>query len=132
VSFLGGLTYNYTGKEWFSFMFYGAFVPTEHHHTRVGTELLYEFGFGKTFLPVKKWLLAWIIEIDGGYAFKSRIKGKTDPNSGGNVILITPSLWLSSKKWIFQFGVGIVAAQHLNGQQSRNRYQIAGNIGYTF
>lgn len=132
VSFLGGLTYDYTGKEWFSFMFYGAFVPTEHHQTRAGTELLYEFGFGKTFLPVKKWLLAWLIEIDGTYAFKNKTKGRRDPNSGGNIILVTPSLWLSSNQFIFQLGVSIVTFQHLNGQQGRSRYQIAGNIAYTF
>jgi hypothetical protein len=70
-----------------------------------------------------------MIEFDGSYAEKDKIQGKTDPNSGGNVIFIVPSIWLSSKRWILQGGIGLPLLQNLNGHQDKIKYSIDYNLG---
>jgi hypothetical protein len=73
-----------------------------------------------------------MIEFDGTYSEKNKIKGTTDPNSGGNVIFITPSIWLSSKRWIIQWGIGFPVIQNLNGHQNKIKYSIDYNLGVAF
>lgn len=63
------------------------------------------------------------IEFDGTQTEKNKIQGITDPNSGGNVIFVIPSIWLSSKQWIFQWGIGFPLVQNLNGHQDKSSIQ---------
>ncbi|HHF7353869.1 TPA: hypothetical protein ACPSKZ_003786, partial [Legionella anisa] len=59
-----------------------------------------------------------------------KINGIIDPNSGSNVVYIMPSLWASTKKLIFQFGVGLPITQQLNGNQEKNTYLLVANLGW--
>ena len=78
------------------------------------------------------WIFAWMLEVDGQYASRNIKDGKVDENSGGNVVYITPSIWISNDWLIFQLGAGGVLTQHLYGNQSRFTYQVVGNWGITF
>lgn len=74
-----------------------------------------------------------MIEFDGTYFWKDIINGKVDSNSGGNVIYLTPSLWISSNESLFlQFGIGFPIEQHLFGNQKRNNYALFFNSGWLF
>ena len=73
-----------------------------------------------------------MVEFDGSYSPKDRIHGRTDPNSGGNVIFVTPSIWMSSKRWVIQWGMGFPFVQSLNGRQDKIRYSINYNLGIAF
>lgn len=92
TSFFLGATFNHTGIDWFVFTSPGAILTTSHHGTQFGDQLLYQFGFGRDFPSPSGWIVAWMVECDGLYAWKNRIKGTVDPNSGGNIIFLTPSL----------------------------------------
>ena len=127
-----GFTYNYTGVDWFYFGACGATVTGTHNGTKIGNQYLYEAGFGRNILNSAGWMYAWMIEIDGYYTEKNKIKGSVDPNSNGNVIYVTPSLWISSEHWIVQLGAGCAIQQHLFGHQGRNQYLLIGNFGRTF
>lgn len=125
-----GTTYNYTGTEWFYTTEYGAFFTGSKYRTKIGNQYLYEFLFGRNIATWPGHLLAWMVEFDGIYSERNRIRGDLDKNSGGNVIFMTPSIWYSSEKFLLQFGVGHTIYQHLNGRQNRHGYIVAINLGW--
>ena len=129
--FIGG-TFNHTRTDWLFFTSYGALLTTTHHQTKFGNQYLYQGGFGRTFANFKKWIVDWIVEIDGTFYEKNKVNGKMDPNSGGNVIYLTPSIWASTMHWTLQFGIGYAIQQHLFGDQNRYTYLIASSFGWTF
>ena len=132
TSFFLGSTLNYTTEQWFVFTSPGAILTTSNGGTQFGDAVLYQFGFARDFPSPFGWIFAWMVEFDGQYAWKNIIKGKTDPNSGGNVIYVTPSLWASSKRFILQLGVGYPIVQHLFGNQPKQWVLFDFNFGVTF
>jgi hypothetical protein len=132
-SFLLGATYNRTYTDWYGFTSPGVILTTSDEGTKYGNQFLYQFGLGRNIFSINsEWTIALLVELNGNYTQKNKIRGTTDPNSGGNVINITPSLWISSNNLILQLGIGVPAVQHLNGQQNKNEYLLAANIGWSF
>lgn len=131
-SFFLGATYNHTGSHWFVFTSQGALLTTSDHHTDFGNQFLYQFGLGRCFATPPGCLFAWQLELDGQYYGKNKIDGKTTPNSGGNTLFLTPSLWISTKRLVFQLGVGAPITQHWHGNQSSTRAVVDFNFGVTF
>lgn len=131
-SFFIGTTYNRTMIDWFYFGALGAVLTTHEGNNKAGDQYLYQAGFGRNIPSPDGWIFAWMIEGDGLYASKDIVKGSTDPNSGGNALFITPSLWFSSNRIIVQLGAGAVLTQHLYGKQSRFTHQFVCNLGWAF
>jgi len=129
--FLGG-TYYHTLVDWFLFTAQGAVLTASDHGTKFGDQFLYQFGLGRNIPSPKGWIYAWMIEIDGQYNKKNRIHGIIDPNSGGNVLYATPSLWVSSKEVLIQFGVSFPITQNLFGDQIKVDYALNFNFGWSF
>jgi hypothetical protein len=133
VSFLLGTTFLRTYIDWYGFVSSGVGITTSHNGTNFGNKYLYQFGLGRNISACpSKWILAWLVEIDGLYSDKSLIEFEKNDNSGGNVVYITPSLWFSKKHLIIQAGVGKACAQHLFGIQPLNTYLWAANLAWTF
>lgn len=132
TSFFLGTTFNRTFIDWFFFTSPGALLTTEKHKTQFGNQLLYQLGLGRYIPSPTGWIFAWMAEFTGQYSWKNKIKGRTDPDSGGNVIYVTPSIWISSKKIILQFGAGYPVVQNLFGHQSKKFLSLDFNFGYTF
>lgn len=132
-SFFLGSTFNRTYVNWFAFTSPGVILSTSHNGQKVGNEYLYQAGIGRNFYTIdSEWIFAWLVEANGFYTEKARMKGRTDPNSGGNLIVVTPSLWISSKRVTLQFGVGLPVIQHLFGDQTKDKYLLASNISWLF
>lgn len=130
--FIGG-TYSRMEIDWFYFVSTGGIITTSSHRTRFGDQFLYQFGIGRRIFNTKEWLFDWMIELNGVYSWKNKIQGTVDPNSGGNVIFVTPSLWISSmESLIFQLGFGFPIHQHLFGHQMKEDYLVEMNVGWTF
>jgi hypothetical protein len=130
--FIGG-TYSRIGVNWYGFVSTGEIFISSSHQTQFGNQYLYQFGIGKRIMNTQEWLLCWLVEFDGIYACKDRIKGHKDPNSGGNTLLITPSLFLSSSEsLVVQLGFGFPVCQQLNGTQNKNDYTLDLDLGWTF
>lgn len=125
-----GTTFDQTYMNWFYFFSPGATFTVAKSGTKYGNSYLYQFGFGRHLFNTEKWLFAWMVEGDGTYSQKNRLSGVLNPNSGGNVFYLTPSFWASSKKIIFQVGAGYAVGQHLFGNQPRNTYLLATNLGW--
>ena len=129
--FLGG-TISRLAIDWYYFVEAGGIWVGKSHGTQFGNQFLYQAGIGKNICYSKEWIFLWMVEMDGYYSWKDIIDNATDPNSGGNVIYVTPSIWLSSQHLILQLGAGYAVYQNLNGNQPRNDWLLALNLGWTF
>jgi hypothetical protein len=129
--FLGG-TYYRTYVDWILFTAQGAVLTTSEHGTKIGDQFLYQWGIGKNIPSPEGWIYAWLLEVDGQYNKRNRIHGDIDPNSGGNTIYVTPSIWVSTKEMIFQFGVSLPVNQNLFGEQRKFDYALNLNFSWSF
>lgn len=114
-----GMTYYRTYVEWVFFTSNGAFFPFSHNRTQIGTQFLYQGGVSRTIPSPEGWIYALMLEFDGLYSQKNRIRGKSDRNSGGNVLYAVPSFLASSKYFLIQFGATIPVNQNLYGRQEK-------------
>jgi hypothetical protein len=132
-SFFLGSTFNRTYVNWYAFTSPGVTLTTSHNGQKMGNEYLYQVGIGRNICTIdSEWIFAWLVEANGRYVEKTRFKGRTNPNSGGNLIVITPSLWISSEQITLQFGVGLPVSQHLFGNQTKDKYLLASNVSWLF
>lgn len=128
--FLGG-TFSHVSQWWYAFASFGGLFPTENKGLKFGDSILYQCGFERVICAIPDCMIfAWMVEFDGTYTKKNWFRGHINSNTGGNVILVTPSLWYSTKHWILQGGVGIPVVQHLNGNQPKNSAALFFILGY--
>lgn len=133
VSFFLGFTISRTKPDWYYFTSMGGILPTSHHQTKFGKWFLYQFGVSKNIAyRSDAWILNWMIELDGWYRQRNRMRGAIDLNSGGNLIVLGPSLWFSTQKLILQGGISAAITDHNFGVQFKDRYFAAFNIGWKF
>lgn len=132
-SFFIGSTFDHTSVNWFAFAASGAVLTTSTNNTQFGNQFLYQAGVGRNIMDIgTQWIIAWLVEADGQYNQKNINNGITDPNSGGNVVYLTPSLWFSSRSLIIQPGIGCPVTQHLFGDQNKISYLLALNLSWSF
>ena len=131
-SFFIGATYYHTMQDWFLFTSPGVVLTTSEHGTKFGDQLLYQFGFGRNFPSPEGWVYAWMVEVDGQYNKKNRIRGGIDSNSGGNLIYLTPSLWMSTKELILQLGISVPVNRNFFGHQQGFDYALTFNLTWSF
>ena len=129
-SFFLGATFYRVFVDWLLFTSQGVQLMTPHRSYMAGNQYLYQFGIGKNFPSPKGWIYAWMFEIDGQYGEKNRKRGRNDPNSGGNVIYATPSLWISTKTILLQCGFSFPLTQHWYGK--KNDFNIAFNLNFAY
>lgn len=133
ASFFGGATYNRMYEDWYGYTSHGYDVTTTREGHKPGNTFYYQAGIGRHICSCpEKWIFAGLVEINGFYEGKEKLHGRKDPDSGGNTILVIPSLWFSTQRVILQVGIGFPITQHLHGDQRKNHYVIAGNFGWTF
>ena len=105
-SYFFGTTYSYLSADWYAFVSPGIDLKTTHHGTKFGNSYLYQWGFARYIkqLSPRGWIFDLMIEFDGTYSEKNKIQGTTDPNSGGNVIFITPEYLVVVQAMDFTMG----------------------------
>lgn len=127
-----GTTYTRTYVDWQMFVSPGAQITTASNHARLGSQYLYEAGIGHSILYTSgQSLLFGLLEMDGQYTDKDQVFGVQKPNTGGNMILLTPSILFSTSRLMIQVGYGYPVLQDLNGHQKHLDYLIAGNLIWT-
>ncbi|WP_298622876.1 hypothetical protein [uncultured Legionella sp.] len=131
-TFFLGTTYNVMFVDWLWFVSPGVYLPTAYKELKQGNEYLYQFGVDKVIASKEnKYIIAGMVELNGIYTEKTRFGQHVVPNTGGNIIGITPSLWYSTNKFIAQLGLSIPVIQKLNGDQSKANYVLAFNVTWT-
>lgn len=128
-SYFVGTTISTSLTDWMFFTSHGILLPTAKDEIKSGKLLFYQGGFGKNIATPKDWVFAFMLELNGFYSWKGRIGGDFNPDSGGNLLFLTPSIWISKKTATLQFGVGYPLIQNLNGMQPRQYALVGLNIG---
>jgi hypothetical protein len=73
-----------------------------------------------------------VFELNGEWQARQEIAGVTDPNSGGNVVLVSPGIRLSHDKWSSFISVGIPIVNDLNGVQAEPAWRILTGVAVNF
>ena len=69
-----------------------------------------------------------VLELNGEWQAKQTISGETDPNSGGNVVYLSPGMRIASNRWSAFATIGIPIINDLNGLQSEPTYRLFGGV----
>src|SRR3990167_3019193 len=132
-SFFLGFTANHMDVDWYYFTSFGSIMTTSHCNFKAGSSLLYQFGLSKNLCyKPDSYILNWMIELDGFYAQSDITTRIINPNSGGNAILLGPSLWFSTQRLTLQGGISWVIYQKLYGIQNKDNFYATLNVGWTF
>lgn len=130
--FLGG-TFQRTDPRWYMYTSYGAlFGVSKTEDDKPGINFYYQGGLGRNYYTSQNWISLILLEFLGFYSKQDMVNGSMDQNSGGNIILLAPSLWFSSERIIFQFGIGFPIFQNLFGDQEKYDFQIGVNFAWKF
>lgn len=131
-TFFLGFTASHTQTDWYFFTAYAALLTTRYKGIKFGNQFLYQFGLSKNIAyKMDGWIFNWMIELDGFYRQRTKVCGIVDVNSGGNTVILGPSLWFSTQRLILQLGISVVISEHLFGIQPRDSYFIAANVVWT-
>ncbi len=131
TSFFVGSTFSYLDPIWYAFASSGLTMPLKGKDIQSGNQFLYQAGVGRNIPTSDKFIFSWILEFDGIYTTRNKINGVNDPNSGSNLIYMTPSLYLATRSWIFQLGAGYPIIQTVNGNQSKQYFLAVFDLTYT-
>jgi hypothetical protein len=69
-----------------------------------------------------------VLELNGEWQAKQTISGEDDPNSGGNVVFLSPGVRVASNRWSGFVAVGLPIVNDLNGLQSEPTYKLFGGV----
>ncbi|ASQ45940.1 hypothetical protein [Legionella clemsonensis] len=128
-----GTTFSRMSVNWLLFASPGISWATKNKNIQLGTEYLYQCGIGRNFHSVPGQYIFFLLgELNGTYTEKNKVSGYSIPDSGGNIIYATPSLWFSTKQWFIQLGVSFPVSQYWNGDQNKNNYVASATTGWTF
>lgn len=73
-----------------------------------------------------------VLEVNGEWHARQEIAGVRDPNSGGNVVFLSPGLRLSYDKWSSFVSVGVPIVTNLNGLQAESDWRILTGVAVNF
>jgi Putative MetA-pathway of phenol degradation len=73
-----------------------------------------------------------VLELNGEWHAEQVTNGIADPNSGGNMLFLSPGLRLSQDKWSSIISVGIPIVDDLNGIQSEPDWRIIAGATWLF
>lgn len=73
-----------------------------------------------------------VLEISANDYQRNRVRGVTDPNSGGFQLYLTPGLQYSTRRWIADLGVKIPIMNDLNGTALEPDYTVLTSVRINF
>jgi hypothetical protein len=131
VYFVGG-TYNSMFVNWLWFASTGLQQPSNTGEIHYKPQLFYQSGLGHILSSMSNhYIFLGLLELNGQTNGADKASRFTRFNSNQNTVYLTPSLWFSTKKLIFQVGVSLPVAQRLSNSQAKTDYYAAGIVGLT-
>jgi hypothetical protein len=73
-----------------------------------------------------------VLELNGEWHAREVVAGATDPNSGGNVVFLSPGVRLSYDKWSGFVSVGVPVVNELNGIQAEPDWRVLTGVAVNF
>lgn len=132
MTYFIGSTYSRTLVDWYGFVAPGILFIDKHDSIQQGTQYYYNLGVGHNIKAVaKKYIFLGLVELNGQYSDRTKLGSDVVPNTGGNIIYATPSLWLSTSKMTFQVGISLPITQRWYGNQSKVSYYSGAIVTWT-
>jgi len=132
LTYFLGATYSRTLVDWYGFLAPGVLYIDKYDSIQQGTQYYYNLGIGHNIKSVaKKYIFFGLLELNGQYSDKTKLASHVVPNTGGNIIYATPSLWFSTPNIIVQVGISLPVNQYWYGNQSNVSYYANGIITWT-
>lgn len=121
-------------------MFGGAFAPTGRMNAGALPEPMYHGGpkqqrnhhHHEEPRTPRGPALDLVLELNGEWHGHQTTDGVKDPNSGGNVVYLSPGLRLSMDRWSSFVSVGLPVVNHVNGVQAEPDWRLLTGIAVTF
>jgi outer membrane putative beta-barrel porin/alpha-amylase len=73
-----------------------------------------------------------VMELNGEWEDRQRVNGVSDPNSGGNVVYLSPGVRLSKGNWSSFVSVGVPVSADLNGLQAEPDWRVLTGMSVGF
>jgi hypothetical protein len=73
-----------------------------------------------------------VLELNGEWHDKQEIAGVKDPNSGGNVVYLSPGVRLSQDKWSGFVSIGVPVINDMNGVQAEPDWRLFSGVAVAF
>lgn len=73
-----------------------------------------------------------VIETNLSYQEKTRSGGRSDPNSGGTKLFLSPGLQYVTRRWVLEAVVQVPAMQDLNGSALKDDYTVRAGFRVNF
>lgn len=76
---------------------------------------------------------AWdaVLELNGQWESKQRVRGVADPYSGGNVVYLSPGVrWASTRGWAAVFSIGLPISQNIRLGHAQNDYRVIAGLSW--
>ncbi len=132
-AFFAGVIARYIAVDWYGFVSAGGIFTTAHNKNRAGTEFPFQAGIGRNVgYESEKWICTLMVEMNGLYTQQDIACGVQNPNTGGTMIALGPTLWFSTQRFIFQMGILPVIYQHYKGKQAKNNLLVDLNFEWKF
>ena len=132
MTYFIGSTYARTLVDWYGFVAPGVLFIERYDSIQQGTQYYYNLGVGRTIKSLeKKYIFFGLVELNGQYSDKTKLGSGVVPNTGGNIIYATPSLWFSTPKMTLQVGLSLPITQRWYGNQSKISYYSGAIITWT-
>lgn len=132
MTYFIGATYSRTLIDWYGFIAPGVLFIEKQDSIQQGTQYYYNLGIGHIIKSLeKKYICSGLLEFNGEYSEKTQLASHVVPNTGGNIIYATPSLWFSTPKLIVQVGISLPVSQHWYGTQANISYYASSIITWT-
>lgn len=127
-----GTTYARTLVDWYAFIAPGFLGIENHDSINQGSQFYYNFGIGRNIKSIAKlYTIFGLLELNGQYSNRTKFASYTLPNTGGNLIDITPSLSFATQKFMLQVGISLPVFQKWYGNQQNTSYNAGAVITWT-
>lgn len=132
VSYFIGSTYARTFTDWYGFLAPGVLFIEKYKSLQQGTQYYYNIGLGRTIKAVEnRYIFSGLVELNGEFSGRTKLATAAVPNTGGNIIYATPSLWFSTPRMVLQIGLALPINQSWNGDQSNISYYTGALLSWT-
>jgi hypothetical protein len=73
-----------------------------------------------------------VLEFNGEWHDRQEAAGVIDPNSGGNVVYLSPGVRVSWEQWSGFASVGVPVVNHVNGVQAEPEWRLLAGVALSF
>lgn len=130
--FFFGITQDAMTRDWFLYTDLGTIIMTKKHQTKFGDFFLYNTGAGRIVCFDDKTYFTLFLELSNYYWRPTRFMGIQDLSTGGNILLLGPTVRFEHKSLLLQAGVQFQVSKMLRNKYDSVPYVIAFFAAYNF